>query len=101
MSTVQIKKATTGGEPFAASASGERVELAERHSDGISVALHWIRGTDAVAVTVEDARTGQFFEVVVAENERALDVFHHPYASAHARGMDVLCGPRSFAVDPR
>jgi hypothetical protein len=31
-------------------------------------------------VSVADARTDDAFDVVVAPGERALDVFHHPYA---------------------
>jgi hypothetical protein len=68
----------------------ERVELAERESDSVSVRLYWTRGTDVVAVTVDDARTGDSFELVVAENERALDVFQHPFAYARARGVELL-----------
>jgi hypothetical protein len=75
----------------------ERVELAERESDGISVALYWTRGTDVLAVTVDDAAGGSF-ELVVAENERPLDVFHHPFAYAHARGMGLLGHERRARV---
>jgi hypothetical protein len=101
MSTVEIQEVRTGWEPLAASAQVERVELAERQFDGVFVTLHWTRGTNAVAVTVEDTRTGQSFELVVAENERALDVFQHPYAYAHARGIVVLGDPRLVPVDAR
>ena len=87
MSAIQIEHTTTGRQPRAAVRAPERVELAQREFDGISVALYWTRGTDVVAVAVEDARTGGSFELVVAENERALDVFHHPFAYARARGM--------------
>jgi hypothetical protein len=88
MSTV-IEHTTTGIEPQQPARSAERVELAERTFDGISVALYWTRGTNVVAVTVDDTRTGDSFELVVAENERALDVFHHPFAYARARGMTL------------
>jgi hypothetical protein len=86
MSAIQIEQTTTGYQPRAARAP-ERVELAEREFDGVSVALYWTRGTDVVAVAVDDARTGDSFELVVAEKERALDVFHHPFAYARARGV--------------
>ena len=98
MSTVQIEKATTSPQPSAVFAAGERVELAARESDAVSVTLYWTRGTDAVAVTVDDARTGDSFELVVADNERALDVFQHPFAYAHARGVELLGDASGVAV---
>jgi hypothetical protein len=85
MSAIQIEQ--TSSRPQTAPAAPERVELAEREFDGIAVTLYWTRGTDVVAVTVDDARTGDSFELVVAENERALDVFQHPFAYARARGV--------------
>jgi hypothetical protein len=87
MSAIQIEHTTSGHQPRAAVRAPEPVELAEREFDGVSVALYWTRGTDVVAVTVDDARTGDSFELVVADNERALDVFHHPFAYARARGV--------------
>lgn len=90
MSAVQIESTTTSHESLAAVSAPERVELAEREIDGLSVALYWTRGTDVVGVTVDDSRTGDSFELVVAENERALDVFHHPFAYARARGIELL-----------
>jgi hypothetical protein len=83
------------------SSAAERIDLAERESDGVSVVLYWTRGTDVLAVTVDDATTGDCFELVVAEHERPLDVFHHPFAYARARGIELL-GDRSgvgIAVD--
>ena len=76
----------------------ERVELAERESDAVSVTLYWTRGTDVVAVTVDDAITGDSFEIVVAENERALDVFDHPFVYARARGIELLGDARGVGV---
>jgi hypothetical protein len=84
-------------EPVAAF-SGERVELAEREFDGLSVALYWTRGTDVVAVTVDDATTGDSFELVLAENERPLDVFHHPFAYARARGIELRGDPSGAGI---
>lgn len=83
---------------IAALPAPERIELAERESDLVSVTLYWTRGTDVVAVKVDDARTGDSFELVVAENERALDVFDHPFAYARARGIQLLGDARGVAV---
>lgn len=55
-------------------------ELAYRVNDGIYVTMFWDAATDRVTVAVADAKTDDAFEVVVAPGERALDVFHHPYA---------------------
>jgi hypothetical protein len=87
MSAIQFEPTTTAAQPRGDLLASDRVELVERVLDGISVGLYWTRGTDVVAVTVDDARTGDSFELVVAENERALDVFRHPFAYARARGM--------------
>ncbi|MGO9886680.1 MAG: hypothetical protein ACLP4R_25825 [Solirubrobacteraceae bacterium] len=35
--------------------------------------------------TVTDAKTGEAFDLPVREGERALEVFHHPYAYAALR----------------
>lgn len=88
--------ATKSGEPIAAFSAAERVELAGREFDGVSVALYWTRATDVLAVAVDDAATGDSFELVLAEHERPLDVFHHPFAYARARGIQLL-GDRSRA----
>jgi hypothetical protein len=98
MPAIQIENATTSHQPLAFLPAPERVELAARESDSVSVTLYWTRGTDVVAVTVDDARTGDSFELVVAENERALDVFHHPFAYARARGIELLGDARSGGV---
>jgi hypothetical protein len=90
MSATHIEHETSSRQPFVALSAPERVELAQRESAFVSVTLYWTRGTDLVAVTVEDARTGDSFELVVAENERALDVFQHPFAYARARGIELL-----------
>jgi len=64
-----------------------RTELASRESNGITVRLLWSRLTNLVTVAVADAATGDYFELVLDEDERAIDVFHHPYAHAAARGL--------------
>jgi hypothetical protein len=38
---------------------------------------------------VADGRTGARFEIEVREDERVLDVFHHPFAYAARRGMEI------------
>jgi hypothetical protein len=94
----QRHTATTVDELFAALVDTERVELAEREHDGVSVALYWARGTDALAVTVEDATTGDYFELALADNERPLDVFYHPFAYARARGIELIGDRRAVEV---
>jgi hypothetical protein len=59
------------------------IELANRKGGGVEVWLHWRREEDACTVTVIDDRTGESFEVRVAQ-ERALDAFYHPFAYADA-----------------
>ena len=57
-------------------------ELDRRTGDGIDVRLLWCQNGDQVTVAVTDTNTGEAFEVPVREGERALEVFHHPYAYA-------------------
>jgi hypothetical protein len=67
-----------------------RTELASREANGLTVRLLWSRSTNLVTVAVDDAANDEHFELVLDEDERALDVFHHPYAHAAARGMEFL-----------
>ena len=60
-------------------------ELAYRRNDGLDIRLVWDPATDRVAVALHDAKTGEGFEVEVGPGERALDVFHHPFAYAAFR----------------
>lgn len=55
-------------------------ELAFRSGDGIQVSLMWERATNAVIVVVLDRKHDTYFEVPVQPGQRALDVFHHPFA---------------------
>jgi hypothetical protein len=55
-------------------------ELDSRTSDGIEVRLLWHPHDARVSVAVHDTKTGEAFELPVREGERALEVFHHPYA---------------------
>ena len=57
-------------------------ELDSRSGDGIEVRLLWRQNDGQVTVAVTDTKTGEAFELPVGEGERALDVFHHPYAYA-------------------
>jgi hypothetical protein len=57
-------------------------ELDSRTGDGINVRLLWHPSEDRVSVAVHDTKTGEAFELPVREGQRALDVFHHPYAYA-------------------
>ena len=65
----------------------ERTELASRESNGLTVTLFWSRSTNLVTVAVADAPNDDYFELVLEEHEQALDVFHHPFAHAAARGL--------------
>jgi hypothetical protein len=56
-------------------------ELATRQSQGLAVVLRWHPCEDAVTVSVDDAKTGDRFEIAV-DRTRALDAFYHPYAYA-------------------
>jgi hypothetical protein len=67
-----------------------RTELASRVTNGITVRLLWSRSTNLVTVAVDDAANDDYFELVLEEGERALEVFHHPYAHAAARGIEFL-----------
>jgi hypothetical protein len=73
---------------FEATNDTRRTELASRESNGVTVRLLWSRSTNLVTVAVDDAVTDESFELVLDERDRALDVFHHPYAHAAARGLD-------------
>jgi hypothetical protein len=63
----------------------ETRELDSRTSDGIHVRLLWHTDEERVSVAVEDTKTGEAFELPVADSDRAIDVFHHPYAYAARR----------------
>jgi hypothetical protein len=66
-------------------ASSTLRELDHRVADGIDVRLLWHPRDDRALVAVSDARTGESFTIGVRDGERALDVFHHPYAYAATR----------------
>jgi hypothetical protein len=62
-------------------------ELAHRRNDGLDVRLLWDPSSDTVRVSLQDSRTGAGFEVPVHPGQRALDVFHHPFAYAEVRDV--------------
>jgi hypothetical protein len=55
-------------------------ELAERSSNGTQVRLLWREGTKRLWVEVQEQ--GDRVLAIPVKSERALDVFHHPYAYA-------------------
>ena len=71
-----------------------RTELASRETNGITVTLLWTRSTNLVTVAVDDAANDDYFELVLDEDERAMDVFHHPFAHAAARGIEFRTSRR-------
>jgi hypothetical protein len=67
-------------------------ELERRLTDGIEVRLLWCEKDGRVLVTVDDAKTGSAFSLEVGAHERALDVFHHPFAYAAWRRIATRAG---------
>jgi hypothetical protein len=76
-----------------------RTELASRETNGITVRLLWSRSTNLVTVTVDDAANDDYFELIVDVHDRALDVFHHPFAHAAARGIEYRTGRPELLLD--
>jgi hypothetical protein len=69
-------------------------ELDGRVSDGIDVRLLWHPTDGRVSVAVHDRKTDDSFELAVGEDERASDVFLHPYAyAASRRALSTGSGP--------
>jgi len=64
-------------------------ELNSRVIDGVHVRLLWGSDDGRLWVSVLNTRNGDRFSVNVAENERPMDVFHHPFAYAAHHGVDV------------
>jgi hypothetical protein len=77
-------------------------ELNSRMSDGVEVQLMWCRDDDRLWVSVNDARQGESFLIPVAVGERAMDVFHHPFAYAGHHGItpDVAVAQVSAVTPP-
>ena len=66
----------------------DTIELETRTTDGIEVRLLWHKAENRVSVTTRDVRSGEAFVIAVRDHERALDVFHHPYAYAAFHGVE-------------
>ena len=64
-----------------------RRELASRTSDDLEVTLWWDPRINAIAVSVWDWKRGTHFELAVG-SDRAMDVFHHPFAYAFHHELD-------------
>jgi hypothetical protein len=77
-----------GGEGPAREDAAMEKELAQRENDGIAVTLLWHTETDRLTVAVCDWHTGETF-ALAADAGNAMDVFHHPYAYAAQRGLDL------------
>jgi len=75
------QQSTTTANPPANPPANPR-ELDSRISDGIEVRLLWHPVDDRTSVAVHDTTTGEMFELKVADGQRAIDVFRHPYAYA-------------------
>jgi hypothetical protein len=75
-------------------------ELDQRSHDGIDVLLLWRERDDRAVVTVADAKTGERFSIEVPDGERALNVFHHPYAFAAWHRIDTRSPTHEHAPEP-
>lgn len=65
-------------------------ELLSRESNGIQVSLLWRRADDRAKVSVRDDSTQSSFDLEIGADS-PLDVFHHPFAYAAFRHVDVEC----------
>jgi hypothetical protein len=84
---------------FEATEDISRTELASRETTGITVRLFWSRSTNLVTVAVDDAANDDYFELILDGHDHALDVFHHPFAHAAARGIEFRTGAPEVLVD--
>jgi hypothetical protein len=78
-------------------------ELDRRLEAGVDVRLLWNAHDGRVTVAVDDATTGDVFSLDVHDGDRALDVFHFPFAYAAMRGIDtsgVATAPVVSALRP-
>jgi len=52
-----------------------------------------------VTIAVDDAANDDYFELILGEHERALDVFHHPFAHAASRGIEFRASRPQLLLD--
>jgi hypothetical protein len=64
-------------------------ELDRRVNDRIDVRLLWRARDHRVIVAVADEKTGERFSIDVRDDERALDVFRHPFAYAAWHRVEI------------
>jgi hypothetical protein len=64
-------------------------ELDRRFHDRIDIRLLWRARDDRVIVAVADEKTGERFNIEVRDDERALDVFRHPFAYAAWHRVEI------------
>jgi hypothetical protein len=69
--------------------AAEKIDLANRKSDGVDVTLWWSPEDDSVSVEVLHFASESTFELVV-DRDRALDAFYHPFAYAARRSPELL-----------
>jgi hypothetical protein len=62
--------------------TAELHELDHRVDDGLEVRLLWRPSDNRALVAVNDVKAGAAFTIEVGASQRALDVFHHPFAYA-------------------
>ena len=74
------------------------VELDERESNGIRVTLVWHRETETASVLVWDEQSEQSFTLEIRTGDDAYDVFHHPFAYAAFRAVDIVVPVRELAT---
>jgi hypothetical protein len=65
-------------------------ELDSRLGDGLHVRLWWDESNGDVWVSVLDARSGEALSIAVADGQRPLDVFHHPFAYAPREQFEAV-----------
>ena len=69
--------------------AADRIDLANRRSDGIDVTLWWSPTESSVSVEVLHLASDSTFELSV-DRSRALDAFYHPFAYAAWRTPELL-----------
>ena len=75
-------------------ASNRTHELDFRSNEGLEVTMLWHPESNAVSISVFDARTGDDFDLDVDATD-AMDAFHHPYAYAASQGVHFVAGTRT------